>query len=269
MKKINKKYLSFILILLLSVSQLTACNNQNGENPDAANEASNPENTPAEEPANEGNDAASAENPAPASNEPAVSEPPANTPVAERSPVEVTRIEPDTPQYSAPTVTGAGTDSANDTAAPSETEETSDPHQHEPLPNLFPIDKCQVEINGVYDSKFSKELVDAINAARVDYMINPVARNTSLLACADIRCKEQSYFIGHFRPDGSSWQTVAPGYVQGECIAVDYRKAADVVEAWLAVNDTRVQLMNPDYTQIGTSVYNINGNLYIAAEFGW
>ena len=100
-------------------------------------------------------------------------------------------------------------------------------------------------------------------------MIGTVERNTSLLACADIRCKEQSYFVGHFRPNGLPWNSVSYDYAQGECIAVDYRTAADVVEAWLSVNDTRIQLMNPDYTKIGTSVYNIDGTLYIAAIFGY
>lgn len=272
MNKKYLKYITYILIFTLLALPVTGCNGNdgdNGDNPEAAAEANpdsqtdspdNPEENPAP--------AEQAPQEQPATPEPPVNEAPANTPIAERSPVEVTRIEPEMPVYNTPTVTGTGSDDSTVTP-PENMEPEVDPHYHEPTPNLFPIDECQVEINGVYDSKFAKELVDAINAARTDYMIGPVTRNTSLLACADIRCKEQSYFIGHFRPNGTSWQTVAPGYVQGECIAVDYRKAADVVEAWLSVNQTRVQLMNPDYTQIGTSVYNINGNLFIAAEFGW
>lgn len=247
--------------------QITACNNGNGEDPTAPTEEAptdnndtpaEPDNSPEQAPAEE-----PAATPAPEAPTPAE---PSNTPVAEKSPMEITRIPPAEPNYSIPTVTGS--DELPPVNDPEEAKE-EDPHEHEPAPNLFPVDQCQVEINGYYDSKFSKELVDAINEARKDYMIGEVTRNTSLLACADIRCKEQSYFVGHFRPNGSSWQSVAPGYVQGECIAVDYRKAADVVEAWLSVNKTRVQLMNPEYTQIGTSVYNINGTLFIAAEFGY
>lgn len=274
MKKFRLKYISLILILALCSANLTACDQNN--NPDENQEAP-AENQDNPETPDNADDPAPADNaPAPANEEaPTVPEEPQNTPIAERSPIEITRIEPDAPNYNdpepvstTPQVTGAGPENESEVIPPTETEE-EDPHHHDPIPNLFPIDECQVEINGVYDSKFSKELVDAINARRKDYMIGEVTRNTSLLACADTRCKEQSYFIGHFRPDGSSWQTVAPDYVQGECIAVDYRKAEDVVTAWFSVNKTRMNIMNPDYTQIGTSVYNINGTLFIAAEFGY
>lgn len=257
-----KKFKVLLLITICSVA-LFGCNDADAPNEEAPTEEASPDENPDDNSAPESSPIAEA----PAPKTPAE---PNQTPVADKSPVAITRIEP--PEDTNPSVTGTGdpapvpgTDANDDTTDDDEYV----PPTHKPAPPLFPVGRCQVEINGVYNSEFSKQLVDAINEARVDYMIPPVTRNTSLLACADIRCKEQSYFVGHFRPDGSSWRSVAPDYLRGECIAVDYREAKDVVTAWLAVNQTRVELMNPFYTQIGTSVYNIDGTLFIAAEFSY
>lgn len=177
---------------------------------------------------------------------------PVNTAIAERSPVEITRIEvPDDP------------DDEDDIA------EEKDPHEHEVTPNLFPVEKCQVEVNGIYQVKLSKDLLKEVNKRRADRKIGSLTENTGLDACADARCKEQTYFIGHFRPDGSAFDSVGRGYIQGECIAVDYRTVNDIMEAWFAVNESRYQIMNPDYTQCGISIYDIDGIYYIAMEFGW
>ena len=174
--------------------------------------------------------------------------------IAERSPVEITRIE-------VPKQIATGTGEVE--------EDEGDPHEHEVTPNLFEIDDCQVEVNGIYQVKLAKDLLKAINSRRKDYGIGPMSQNTSLLACADSRCKEQTYFIGHFRPNGEPFNSVAYDYVQGECIAIDYRSVNDIMEAWFSVNDSRKQLMNPDYSQCGISIYDIDGVYYIAAVFGW
>lgn len=261
---INKyrfKFTAFLLIICLAATSLSGCNGdeQNNDTPTAQDSPQDetPNNEPSDTPENSQPEAA----PDNTSAVPKAPEP-NQTPIAEKSPMAISRIPAANPVY--PSVSGITDDPLSE-----EPEEESDPHDHEPIPNLFPIDRCLVEVQGEYDSEFARNMVAAINAARVDYMIPEVTRNTSLLACADIRCKEQSYFIGHFRPDGRSWRSVAPGYVQGECIAVDYRTAEDVVNAWLNVNVTRVNLMNPDYTQVGTSVYNIDGTLFVAVEFGY
>lgn len=267
MKLFKSRLLILILMLAFSTASLSGCNNENPDNQTENADEAPEDNADDDNQDNPNEDSPNQENPDTPSQTP--------MPVADKSPVAISRINPDNPVY--PNVSGAPADPSTVTpTAPGEEEQNEedlkkqeDPHYHEPTPNLFPIDFCQVEVNGVYDSDFAKSLVEAINAARVDYMIGTVERNTSLLACADIRCKEQSYFVGHFRPNGLPWNSVSYDYAQGECIAVDYRTAADVVEAWLSVNDTRIQLMNPDYTKIGTSVYNIDGTLYIAAIFGY
>ena len=136
-------------------------------------------------------------------------------------------------------------------------------------PDRFPVDKCQVEVNGLYQVKLAKDLLKEVNKRRADRKLTALTENQSLQACADARCKEQTYFIGHFRPDGSAFDSVGRGYVQGECIAVDYRSVNDIMEAWFSVNESRYQIMNPDYTQCGISIYDIDGTYYIAAEFGY
>lgn len=175
-------------------------------------------------------------------------------PIADRSPVEITRIEP---------VKDPEEDNVTEDN-PFEEEE-----KHEVTPNIFPMDKCQVEVQGIYMVKLSKDLLKEINSRRADRGISPLAENPGLDACADSRCKELTYFVGHFRPNGSSFDSVGRGYVQGECIAVDYRTVKDIMEAWFAVNVSRYEIMNPEYTQVGISIYDIDDTYYIAAEFGY
>ncbi len=240
-----------MLLMSLCTLNIVGCNKSNdAENTEPANEATE----------DAGDDASNDDAPL---NEEATEEPEAEAPqdnddatpkaIAERSPVEITRIEVPEPEAS-----GAG-----------EEADEKDKHDHEPAPNLFEIGECQVEIQGIYDVKMAKDLLKEINSRRKDYGIGQLKQNTSLLACADSRCKEQTYFIGHFRPDGSAFNSVAPDYVQGECIAVDYRTVKDIMEAWFSVNKSRMQIMNPDYTQCGISVYDINGTYYIAALFSY
>lgn len=172
--------------------------------------------------------------------------------VSDRSPVEITRIEvPDDEKYS-----DGGSGDLSD-------------HKHEVTPNLFPVGKCQVEINGIYKVQLSKDLIKEVNSRRAERQIDPLTENTGLDACADARCKELTYFIGHFRPDGSAFDSVGRGYIQGECIAIDYRTVNDIMEAWFSVNESRYQLMNPEYTQVGLSIYDIDNIYYIAMELGY
>lgn len=267
LRLMNKRLITYLLVLAMASVTFSGCNQDNAP----------AEGTEAEAPADEASDTPAPEEQAPADvtpEEPVNDEPQAlpkddfvGTPLGDKSPIAITRIEP-----TQPTVTGS--DDIPDEFNPDDfndpDDEEKDPHEHEKTENLFPVDECQVEINGVYNSTMSRDIIAQINAARVDYGIGEVTRNTSLLACADVRCKEQSYFIGHFRPNGMPWSTVAPnGEAIGECIAVDYRKAEDTVTAWLSVNKTRMQLMNPEYTSVGVSVYDIQGTYYIAAIFGY
>ena len=247
----RRNILYFLLIITMSVS-FCGCNKDANANEDVANEATDDSNANEDtEPANADN---SGEQETPDNEQAAsgASAEPVKTPVAERSPVEVTRIEVPKEQ---------NTDDVVDN--------NTEPEEHEVTPERFPVDKCQVEVNGLYQVKLAKDLLKEVNKRRADRKLTALTENQSLQACADARCKEQTYFIGHFRPDGSAFDSVGKGYVQGECIAVDYRSVNDIMEAWFSVNESRYQIMNPDYTQCGISIYDIDGTYYIAAEFGY
>ena len=247
----RRNILYFLLIITMSVS-FCGCNKDANANEYAANEATDDSNANEDtEPANADN---SGEQETPDNEQAAsgASAEPAKTAIAERSPVEVTRIEVPKEQ---------NTDDVVDN--------NTEPEEHEVTPERFPVDKCQVEVNGLYQVKLAKDLLKEVNKRRADRKLTALTENQSLQACADARCKEQTYFIGHFRPDGSAFDSVGRGYVQGECIAVDYRSVNDIMEAWFSVNESRYQIMNPDYTQCGISIYDIDGTYYIAAEFGY
>lgn len=257
MSQLNRKIITFFILITLCGFALSGCKKQdeaqNPEDGQVSDEATDDvlDNTAAE--VNDGTNGGGNPTDITRQEVPNTNDNVQKQPIAERSPVEITRIEmPD------PVATGAGDVNGN-----------KDDHKHEPAPNLFPVGQCQVEVQGIYQVKLAKDLLKEINSRRKDYGIGQLKQNTSLLACADSRCKEQTYFIGHFRPDGSAFTSVAPDYVQGECIAVEHRTVKDIMEAWFAVNGSRYQIMNPDYTQCGISIYDINGTYYIAAEFSY
>lgn len=255
----KKRIIIYSLLVGLMSFSLYGCNSDDAAAADAQADPAleNAVEEALNEPAAEGQPAATQQQPEQAAGGASADEmgAPNQQAVAERSPVEITRIEVDDP-----------IDEDDDDLD----EDEKDPHEHEPTPNLFKIDECQVEVQGIYQVKLSKDLLKEINSRRKDYGIGQLTQNTSLLACSDARCKEQTYFVGHFRPDGSSFDTVSPeGYVRGECIAVEYRTVKDIMEAWFAVNKSRMQIMDPDYTQCGISIYDIDGQYFIAAEFGY
>ena len=262
MLRLNKRLITYLILVAVCGFVFSGCNKNDAdaaEDGQVSDEAADDalENAVAEAlneqaPALE-NTNTPAGNPGNTSEVPTTNDTP-NKAIADRSPVEITRIE-----MQDPIATGT-----------SELDNGADDHDHEPAPNLFRIDECQVEVQGIYQVKLAKDLLKEINSRRKDYGIGQLKQSTSLLACADTRCKEQAYFIGHFRPNGAAFTTVSPeGYVQGECIAVEYRSVKDIMEAWFSVNRSRMQIMNPDYTQCGISIYDIDGTYYIAAEFAY
>lgn len=248
----RRNILYFLLIITMSVS-FCGCNKDAKANEDATNEATDDSNANEDTEPTNADDSGEQETPDNEQAASGASAEPAKTAIAERSPVEITRIEVPKEQ---------NTDDVEDTTEP-------EPEKHEVTPDRFPVDKCQVEVNGLYQVKLAKDLLKEVNKRRADRKLTALTENQSLQACADARCKEQTYFIGHFRPDGSAFDSVGKGYVQGECIAVDYRSVNDIMEAWFSVNESRYQIMNPDYTQCGISIYDIDGTYYIAAEFGY
>lgn len=272
MLRFSKKILVYMLMLAMLSMTFTGCNNDENASNDATtnddgktsdekaledavaqalNEGEPDNQTPNadtatdnETPNNTGDTAASG-----------ASVEPTQTPIAERSPVEITRIEvPEDEEEPKKYV---------------ETDGVLEEEEHEVTPDLFPMDKCQVEVQGLYKVKLAKDLLKEVNKRRADRGLKAFRENPGLQACSDARCKEQTYFIGHFRPDGSSFDSVGRGYVQGECIAIDYRTVNDIMEAWFAVNESRYQIMHPYYTQCGVSIYDIDGIYYIAMEFGY
>lgn len=275
LKRSYKKIIVYSLMLALCGSCLSGCNKDdaaadaNAESPasnedqalaDAVDQAL-AQDQPSDN--NQENNAQPAGNAG--NNQPEV---PTQTPIAEKSPVAITRIEP---ENITPTATAAGDASGTPfEEIPEELLEGEEEKEREPSPDLFIVEPCQVEITGIYLVSLAKDLLKEINSRRNEYGIGPVRETTSLLACADGRCKEQTYFVGHFRPDGRPFTSISPeGYVKGECIAIDYRTVKDIMEAWFTVNKSRMEIMNPDYTECGISIYDIDGTYFIAAEFAY
>ena len=135
-------------------------------------------------------------------------------------------------------------------------------------PNTFDVDDVMIAVDGAYNTKFSGELLTAINNARENAGIDPFEANPSLNKVADVRSKEITYSLSHLRADGSYWSTVAPLYYEAECIAQGFTTAADTANAWLSDSNTRQYFLSEDLYSIGLSCFEYAGSKYIVASFG-
>lgn len=135
-------------------------------------------------------------------------------------------------------------------------------------PISFDVDDAMIAVDGTYNTKFSGELLTAINNARKDAGIDSFESNVSLNKVADVRSKEITYSLTHIRADGSYWRTVAPMYYEAECIAQGFTSATDTVNAWLLDSTTRQYILSDDLYSIGLSCFEYSGSKYIVASFG-
>ncbi len=126
-----------------------------------------------------------------------------------------------------------------------------------PLPTLTPTPADSVCVP-VYNNGFENEVVYWINEERGKAGLDPLTMQTQLWAAArghsvDMACND---FISHTGSDGSSpWTRIAAeGYsysMAAENVAGGQPTPRDVVDAWMASDSHRANIMNPDFVHIG------------------
>ena len=110
------------------------------------------------------------------------------------------------------------------------------------------------------------------NSVRVANGLAPLAEDPTLVWIAAIRVNEVAQNWSHTRPDGRPWYTAFNevgyhGICQGENLAKGHT-ADTVVPAWFASQSHRANLLDRRYTKIGVAYVQVNGELYVAQEFG-
>lgn len=119
------------------------------------------------------------------------------------------------------------------------------------------------------EQNMAADICTAINAERAKVGLAAVTLNADLTNAAAVRSVEISNTFSHTRPDGSDWYTVNANIMMGENLAYGYVDAADVMNGWMSSPSHKANILTPEFQTVGISVYNANGTLYFAQEFGY
>ena len=156
-----------------------------------------------------------------------------------------------------------------DNANGQNSDSSSEPEVKEKTPETFEVGTGLVYIDGKYDTAYQGELLQYINDARTGLNYPEMTINTSLNTCANLRAKEIAALLGHMRPDGTMFYSLAPDYYKGEIITTDNATVKETFDAWMTDPISRNMLFSKEYTSIGASNYVCNGQNCIVVSFGY
>lgn len=123
-------------------------------------------------------------------------------------------------------------------------------------------------------SSLGLEILELVNEYRAENGIEPLELNNTLNALALIRAKEASIKWSHERPNGTRYYSVFTDYnitwasYVGENLGCKFTKASEIMEAWIASDSHRANLLDDKFNDIGMAIYAAEDDtLYIAQIF--
>jgi len=121
-------------------------------------------------------------------------------------------------------------------------------------------------------------LVDFINQAREAKGIKPLLENNKLNQAAQMKAQNmvQNNYFDHTSPSGvTPWfWFIQAGYkykYAGENLAIGFYESEEVYNAWLNSASHKANILNPNYTEVGTAVldgFGANNSVIVVQEFG-
>ena len=108
-----------------------------------------------------------------------------------------------------------------------------------------------------------------VNAKRAENGLSELTWSNGLESCAMVRAQEATSKFSHTRPNGTDWYTVNSELMWGENLAKGYDSAQSVVDAWMASPTHAANILAGDFTTCSIAIYESNGKLYFAQEFGY
>lgn len=125
------------------------------------------------------------------------------------------------------------------------------------------------------DDEFVKEVLKLVNAERKKAGLNELKGMISLDKAATIRAQEitgADENFSHTRPDGNKWYTVLAEVgispmVAGENLAAGQISPEMVVSDWMASEDHKANILDPEYDYVGIGYVKYNGYYYWAQIF--
>lgn len=161
---------------------------------------------------------------------------------------------------------GSSTDNSSSSSSSSSSSTTEGPKV---TPATFDVGTGLVYIDGKYDTAYATKLLTIINDARTGLNYPAMTTNTSLGTCANLRSKEITCFLSHFRPDGSYFTSLAPDYYKAEIITIDGATEQETFDAWMEDPISRGIIFSKEYSSIGAANYVCNGLNCIVVSFGY
>ncbi|MBQ9136883.1 MAG: CAP domain-containing protein [Lachnospiraceae bacterium] len=111
--------------------------------------------------------------------------------------------------------------------------------------------------------------LDLVNAERAAVGLPALVWDEDLEACAQVRATEIVTTFSHTRPNGTDWWTVNSDLMWGENLAKGYKNAESLVNAWMNSPTHAANILEGSYVTCSIAVYETNGKLYFAQEFGY
>ena len=103
------------------------------------------------------------------------------------------------------------------------------------------------------------DALDIVNAKRAENGLAALNWSNGLESCAMVRATEAASKFSHTNSE----------LMWGENLAKGYDSAQSVVDAWMASPTHAANILADDFTTCSIAVYETNGKLYFAQEFGY
>lgn len=113
------------------------------------------------------------------------------------------------------------------------------------------------------------EAFDLVNAYRIASGLPELSWDNELEACAQVRATELATSFSHTRPNGSEWYTVNSDLMWGENLAKGYTNASSLVTGWMNSPTHAANILSSEFATCSIAVYEVNGKLFFAQEFGY
>jgi len=147
---------------------------------------------------------------------------------------------------------------------------------------IFKIATVFISINipqNIFFADITKyALENLVNRTRQSLGLNPLMENNKLNEAAKLKAQNmiQYHYFDHTSPTGLSpwhWFTQS-GYAYkyaGENLAVGFFDSQEVYQAWLNSPSHKANIINPNYTEVGTAIlsgFGDNNTIIVVQEFG-
>lgn len=110
---------------------------------------------------------------------------------------------------------------------------------------------------------------DLVNAERAARGLPAFAWDGNLELCAQIRATEIVSSFSHTRPNNTLYYTVNSDLMWAENLAKGYADASSLVAGWMNSPTHAANILDGELATCSIAVYESNGTLYFAQEFGY